>query len=195
MGKRCDRDGGHLPGRRMFWGAVFTAIGGPAAGLLAWWLLCVALVVGAGVAFGQAPLPGGLVLAQQAAAPVVEVAQAREVTAEDVLQGAQTLAGLMRNGGGTVAILGAAVLLLMQLLKWPRLNPLWERVPQEWRSFAPLVLGAVGGICEAVLAGTPWGIAVVQGLTGGGLALALYEQGRGLLYKRGRQSGLAEPMR
>lgn len=172
---RYDRPGGI---RRTKLAVLTGLLGLLAAGGLAAWVILAVLT---GSALAQTPghwgLAQGVVVAQQATAPVVSDADVK--AAWDAARAVYGADGLK-----SVATWGAIIFLLTQLLKWPRLGAVQKRIPERWRSFLPLVLAVAGGSIEAYLAGTPWVLAIGEALVGGGTAIALWEQGKGLIWGR-----------
>jgi hypothetical protein len=78
---------------------------------------------------------------------------------------ADTLAKAITGHASPMVILGAALAVIIQILKLPALGGLAFKVPSWARFWIPAVVGAVYGIIEKVNAGSLWGSAVAGAVT------------------------------
>lgn len=77
--------------------------------------------------------------------------------------------------GGTIATVGAAIMLLVELLRSPRFGRLVELIPKRWRIAVPVVLGGIAGILSSVAGGVSWQEAMYIGLFAGPTAVFAHE--------------------
>jgi len=79
------------------------------------------------------------------------------------------------RAGQAIAIAGAVVMLLTNLLKHPLTGGLVKKIPARWRFAIPVVLGGVAGILSSVAGGVGWQEAVMIGLFTGPVAVFQHE--------------------
>jgi hypothetical protein len=77
--------------------------------------------------------------------------------------------------GGTIAAVGAAIMLLVEALRSPRLGWLVEWIPRRWRIVVPVVLSGIAGILSSVAGGMSWQEALYIGLFAGPTAVFAHE--------------------
>jgi hypothetical protein len=96
---------------------------------------------------------------------VMAWAQNGEVSYDAIGPAADTLINAISGGAGTMAIIGAALALLIHVMKLPVLGSLAFKVPSWVRFWAPAAVGAVYGMIEKVNQGSLWGSAVAGAVT------------------------------
>ena len=98
-------------------------------------------------------------------APVVLLAQVATGAAPDVTF--VSLIGDVQDGvalakaGSWLLFVQAIIMLLSDLMKFPALGGLFNKIPPRFRLTLPIVLGGIAGMLTAVAGGTTWINAVV----------------------------------
>lgn len=77
--------------------------------------------------------------------------------------------------GGTIAAVGAAIMLLVELFRSQRFGALVELIPRRWRVAVPVVLGGIAGVLSSVAGGMSWQEALYIGLFAGPTAVFAHE--------------------
>ena len=78
---------------------------------------------------------------------------------------ADSLIGAITGHASPMVIIGAALALVIQLLKHPALGGWAAKVPSWVRFWAPALVGALYGMIEKINAGSLWGSAVAGAVT------------------------------
>ena len=97
------------------------------------------------------------------------------------------ISGMFDDASSAGSKVGIGIVILsglMTLLKWDRLGKLFEIIPKQYRSFIPVVLGALIGLLQGIAYGDAgFGVLLLAFIKGalliGGLQQVLYQQLKG----------------
>ncbi len=124
-----------------------------------------------------APIPSSVSAAQEVATEIEVIGDLEMpiALANQVLEFSGML-GMGIPGFGLAALL---ISLLMTAMKAGKNSSLFQKIPKNYRSFTPLVLGGILGGVESAARGAPWIAGVVNGMVAGGGQQVAYQQLKG----------------
>ena len=103
------------------------------------------------------------------------------IAADVVADKALELVGLFGMGAPGFAVAALAISLLMTLVKMGKQSSLFTKIPKRYRSWTPLLAGAVLGGMDGVARGEPITTSVIKGIAAGGGQQLAYEQLKGTM--------------